>query len=172
MVQLGMVSYKDMKANKKMPFLTIGPDKSAQVTILKELHELKPQVEHSNPESWYKTALCTYESGYCYACEQQLRGWNQKIKIYIPVIHRDTLKVFQTGMGKNSVLHSLQDYFREHGTVKDTQFVISRNGNGKRSKYFATPVDGSEPVVYNGTIRLSKMFNSVEYDKQAEYYKN
>jgi hypothetical protein len=163
-----MVSYKEAKARKPIPFLNIGPEKSAQVTILAELQDFSYKVEHSAPGAWYKTALCTYPE--CYACEHGERDWNQRIKVYIPVLHRGTFKVFGAGMGTNSVLHSLQDYYKDHGTIRDTEFIISRNGSGKRSKYLAFPVDNSIPAEYNGDIRLDKILHSVEYSKQAEYY--
>lgn len=171
MVQLGMVSYKEKMKNAKTPFLNIGPEKSAQVSILAELKGFTYAVEHYAPEAWYKTALCTFDTGDCYPCEQQERGWNQRIKVYVPVLHRGQFKIFGAGMGTNSVIHSLQDYYREHGTIMDTEFIISRNGSGKRSKYFATAVDNSTPIAYNGDIGINKTLHSIEYSKQAEYYK-
>src|SRR5687768_6918790 len=169
-----MVSLSEKRAKKptKVPYLNIGPEKSVEITILADPVDWTYTVEHSSPDSWYKTALCTYaDDGMCYACEQKKRPWNAKNRVYIPVIHQGQVKVFATGMGKNSAIHSLQKAFAELGSIKGHDFVISRNGAGKRSKYTAYHVDKEEPLVYNGRVNMGALLKAIAYNEQPEYYK-
>lgn len=163
-----MAQYSAVRKPPKLPFLNIGPEKSAQLSVLTELDGFTYAVEHSSPNAWYKSGICTYP--HCYACDQKLREWNQKIKVYIPVMHRGEFKILASGMGVNSVIHPLKSYFVEHGTIRDTEFIISRIGAGKRTKYLALPVDNSTPQEYNGDISLSKMLQPMGYTQQAKYY--
>jgi len=151
-------------------WLTIKNGESKQLTFLGEPKDFKIVVEHVSPEDWKKRGICTYNTGHCFACEQRAYGWNQNIRIYIPVLMNQRPYVIAQGIGANSVLHDLVQAKRERGIIRDVVFDVSRKGEGKRSAYSAVPTDTPAPL-YKTQVDIESLLNNITYDKQKTYYK-
>ena len=141
-----------------------------EIFIPVELRDMTREVVHASPTNYIKNAICTYDSeGMCYACEQGTFQWLGRVKIYIPVVHNGKMYIMVQGTGTNSPLWPLAEHFQEHGTSIGW-FNISRNGNGKRTKYTIEAVDKPHPMVYNKKVDLSNHLHKVAYSEQEIYY--
>lgn len=149
----------------------LGNPESKEVYPLQELHECVRLVEHSSPSNFMKHAECTILTGECYGCEQGTFPWAPRVKFYLPVLMLDSGKVeiMVQSTGVNSVIHDLGKYFGEYGTIKQW-FLVSRTGEGKKSKYSAEPVDKLPELQYNSNIDLSRHINKIAYSEQKKYY--
>lgn len=162
-----MGSLKDFRKKEVPSYFSVPEDSSEIVTVLVDPVDFVYGVEHSSPENWRKTAQCTYdENEQCYGCEQAVYAWNQKIKVFIPVSHNGTYKIWSQGVGINSGLWPLLDNMPTAGKA----FEITRSGAGKRTKYTAIPVDNELHKVYTGPVSKVNLTAQVAYDKQANYY--
>lgn len=144
----------------------VGPDETETVVVLTDALDFIYAVEHVSPDDWRKSALCTYDEGQCYGCDQAVYGWNQKIKVYIPVSHNGELKFWGQGIGINSGLWPILDNL----PTKNKAFDITRSGNGKRTKYTAIPVDIGDSRVYTGRVAKVSLTANIAYEKQSKYY--
>lgn len=157
------------------PFwFSIKNGETKQVTILAEPQDFRFIVEHTSPEDWKRRAVCTYDEHSdpvgCYACEQRLYGWNQRLRVYIPVLVGKRPYVIAQGVGATSVLHSLVQHKRERGIIRDVVYDVSRKGEGRKSAYRAEPTDTPAPL-YKAKVDIDSLINNIEYTKQQTYYK-
>ena len=154
-----------------VPFLNIPEDTTARAQVLSDPKDFTYFVEHVSPVNWMRSAVCTWDSADgCWACEQQAREWNQRLRLYIPVLHDGAFKVLSQTLGKGSVLHSLVEHKIQSGTTWGTWFDITRSGKGKRTKYTAIPVEIEDDSVYNGVTGMKELLKSIDYSEQAKYY--
>lgn len=165
-----MVSLSQFANSAGPQQLFIAPEEPVVLQFLCEPEDFRFVVEHSNPSNWRKSAECTFFDG-CWACEQESREYAQRIRVYMPVLRNGLTYIWGQSVGKGSGIQGALEYFKEHGTILDTLFEVTRSGNGKRTKYTAIPVDNSTPRVYTGHVSISKVTNVVPYEKQAKYYK-
>ena len=158
----------DMKRSVYVPYLRVDVDETKQIQFLKEPIDFTYMVEHASPSDWRKSAQCTGDM--CYACEQQLREWSQRLRVYIPILHEGRQKILSQGAGTNSVLNDLRQRLVSHGSITNTVFEISRKGAGKRASYSLLALDSTEPAVYNSKVDMGDLTKMVPYEKQKNYY--
>ena len=163
----GLSSFKGSTGPK---YLYINGDATVRLQFLCEPEQFKFVVEHTAPGNWRNTAQCTFLDG-CWACEQQSREFAQRVKVYMPVLVKGEPHIWSQSTGKGSGMQGALARIKEHGTVLDTVFDVTRSGNGKRTKYTAIPVDNGSPVLYTGQVSLEKVTKVVPYEQQANYYK-
>jgi len=150
--------------------LFIANEESVVLQFLCEPKDFRYVVEHSNPSDWRKVAECTFFDG-CWACEQESREYGQRVRVYMPVLVNGMTYIWSQPVGKGSGIQGALTYLKEHGTILDTLFEVTRTGSGKRTKYTTIPVDNGTPRVYTGNVSLSKVTKLVPYEKQANFYK-
>jgi len=155
--------------NKSPKYFKINADETKRVYIPQELHEMTRKVVHSSPKDFTKSALCTWDNGNCYPCEQGTFPWTGRLKILVPVVQNGQLYIFSQGTGVNSVIWSLGNALDEHGSVVGW-YDISRTGQGKRAKYIAERIDNSEVMKYNNIVNLENTFPRIDYMMQEQYY--
>lgn len=176
------------------------PDKKTNVAVVRFLQELDSDaenyneqrglgavvIEHKSPNQDFRKqrrASCTLDDeGHCYACERHTQdrkaGWSQKSNIYINVLYsfgeNDVPKVGVLSRNFNSsFVTQLLDEAVDENTITDTNFRITRSGDGPTTAWTLkrlskdTPYDDSDVEVFD--VEQTAIIN-INYADQPNYY--
>ena len=124
---------------------------SAKIKFLQEIDADSPNydpekgqsflaVEHANPDSFMKKALCSFDDqGRCFGCEMHRRdmkaGWNGKTRFYSNVLVDDGkaepfVAILSQGAGPKAITPTLMEYAAETGSITNVVWKIKRTGSG------------------------------------------
>jgi hypothetical protein len=143
-------------------------------------------VEHTNPESYQRKALCSIEDqGRCFGCEQHRRDpkskWSGKKRFYANVIVDDGVKepyvaILSQGVSPKSITETVIAWAGETGSITNTLWKVKRTGKGATdTSYSAIPLPTAvlEPVNFEKyeMFDLEKTaVRNVAYDEQEAFY--
>lgn len=143
-------------------------------------------VEHTNPESYQRKALCSIEDqGRCFGCEQHRRDpkakWGGKKRFYANVIVDDGVKepyvaILSQGLGPKAVTETVIAWAGETGSITNTIWKVKRTGKGATdTSYSAIPLPTAsiEPIDFAKyeLFNLEKTaVRDVPYEEQEAFY--
>lgn len=112
-------------------------------------------VEHNNPESFKRKALCSMEDqGRCFGCEMHRRDpkakWGGKKRFYANVVVDDGVlppyvAILSQGLGPKAVTETVVEWAGETGSITNVNWKIKRTGNGPTdTSYNALPLQTAD----------------------------
>ena len=178
----------------KTRWLRLEDGQGAKIRFINELDEESSNfdpsrglavvvAEHTNPKDFKRKAVCSADTeGRCYGCEQAARdpkaGWRARKRFYINVLVDDGIEdpyvaVWSQGMGKQSAVGSLIEYFHDTNSISALTWRLKRKGSGTDTTYVLLPTTpDTEPFDWSGIepFNLEKVVREVPYAEQESFY--